>query len=121
MFLNLGIIGFGRIGKEVAKIALGIGMKVVANDGYVGEAIINVPFYYGQSIDVKIETEAFEEVIKLADFITLHVPNQEEYIIGDAQFKIMKDGVGIINAARGGVIDEVGLVKAIYQLRFSRR
>ena len=110
---TLGIIGFGRIGKEVAKIALGIGMKVVANDGYVGEAIIKVPFYNGQSIDVKIETESFEEVIKQADFITLHVPNQEDYIIGDKQFEMMKDGVGIINAARGGVIDEVALVNAI--------
>ena len=110
---TIGIIGFGRIGKEVAKIALGIGMKVIANDGYVGEAIINVPFYNGQSIDVKIETESFEEVIKQADFITLHVPNQEQYIIGETQFGLMKNGVGIINSARGGVIDEVALVNAI--------
>ncbi len=110
---TIGIIGFGRIGKEVAKIALGIGMKVIANDGYVGEAIINVAFYNGQSIDVKIETESFEEVIKQADFITLHVPNQEQYIIGETQFGLMKNGVGIINAARGGVIDEVALVNAI--------
>lgn len=110
---TLGIIGFGRIGKEVAKIALGIGMKVIANDGYVGEATINVPFYNGQSIDLKIETESFDEVLKQADFITLHVPNQEEYIIGDKQFEIMKDGVGVINAARGGVIDEVALINAI--------
>ena len=110
---TLGIVGVGRIGKEVAKIALGIGMKVIATDALVGEAVINVPFYNGQSIDIKIETEPIEDVLKHADFITLHVPNQEKYIVGAEQFESMKDGVGIINAARGGVIDEVALVNAI--------
>ena len=110
---TLGIIGLGRIGKEVAKIALGVGMKVIATDGYVNEATINLEFYNGQSIDITIETEPFEDVIKHSDFITLHVPNQDAYIIGDDQFNTMKDGVGIINAARGGVIDEVALVNAI--------
>lgn len=110
---TLGIIGLGRIGKEVAKIALGIGMKVIATDDYVDEANINLTFYNGQSINISIETESFDEVLKHSDFITLHVPNQEQYIIGEQQFNSMKDGVGIINAARGGVIDEVALVNAI--------
>lgn len=110
---TLGIIGFGRIGKEVAKIALGIGMKVIATDGFVDKAIINVPFYNGQSIDVNIETEPFNDILKHSDFITLHVPNQEAYVIGEEQFKSMKVGVGIINAARGGVVDEIALVDAI--------
>ena len=110
---TLGIVGVGRIGKEVAKIALGIGMKVIATDAFIGNATINVPFYNGQSIDIEIETQPISEVLKHADFITLHVPNQEEYIIGTEQFNSMKDGVGIINAARGGVIDEVALVTAI--------
>ena len=110
---TLGIVGVGRIGKEVAKIALGIGMKVIAADSFVGNATINVPFYNGQSIDIEIETEPISEVLKHADFITLHVPNQDNYIIGSDQFDSMKDGVGIINAARGGVIDEVALVNAI--------
>lgn len=110
---TLGIVGVGRIGKEVAKIALGIGMKVIATDAFVGNATINVPFYNGQSIDIEIETEPISEVLKHADFITLHIPNQDNYIIGDAQFNSMKDGVGIINAARGGLIDEVALVNAI--------
>mgnify|MGYP005988926363 CR=1 FL=1 len=110
---TLGIIGLGRIGKEVAKIALGIGMKVIATDDYVNEATIDISFYNGQSIAIALETEPFEEVLKESDFITLHVPNQEQYIIGDTQFNSMKEGVGIINAARGGVIDEVALVNAI--------
>jgi D-3-phosphoglycerate dehydrogenase len=110
---TLGIIGVGRIGKEVAKIALGIGMKVIATDVLVGKAMINVPFYNGQSIAIEIETEPISEVLKHADFITLHISNQEEYSIGTDQFNSMKDGVGIINTARGGVLDEVALVHAI--------
>ena len=110
---TLGIIGFGRIGREVAKIALGIGMKVIATDKFVGNATIKVEFYNGQFINVDIKTEPMKEVLKQSDFITLHVPAQKDYVIGEKQLEMMKDGAGIINAARGGVIDEVELVKAI--------
>lgn len=110
---TLGIVGFGRIGLEVAKIALGVGMKVIASDKFVEKATIKVEFYNGQFINVEIETLPMEEVLEQSDFITLHVPAQEEYVIGDKQFSQMKNGVGIVNAARGGVIDEVALVKAI--------
>lgn len=110
---TLGIIGFGRIGREVAKIALGIGMKVIASDKFVGKAEIKVDFYNGQFINVEIETEPVEDIFKHADFITLHVPAQKEYVIGKTQIAAMKDGVGIVNAARGGVIDEVALVEAL--------
>ncbi|GGG99222.1 3-phosphoglycerate dehydrogenase [Polaribacter pacificus] len=110
---TLGIIGFGRIGKEVAKIALGIGMKVIATDAIIGKSSINISFYNGQSIDVEIETQSIAEVLKQADFITVHVPNQGKHLIGTKEFEAMKDGVGIINTARGGVIDEVALVNAI--------
>lgn len=110
---TLGIIGFGRIGQAVAKIALGLGMKVIASDKYVGEAVIRVDFYNGQFINVDIVTEPIEDLFKHADFITLHVPSQEGYVIGRDELKIMKDNVGIVNAARGGVIDEVALVEAL--------
>lgn len=110
---TLGIIGFGRIGREVAKIGLGIGMKVIASDKYVGKADIKVEFYNGQFINVEIETEPTKEILKQADFISLHLPAQKEYVIGEKEFNMMKDGVGIINAARGGVVDEVALVKAL--------
>ena len=110
---TLGIIGFGRIGREVAKIALGVGMKVIASDKFVGKAEIKVEFYNGQFINVEIETEPMKAVLQHSDFITLHVPAQAEYVIGKRQFKLMKEGVGLINAARGGVIDEVALIKAI--------
>lgn len=110
---TLGIIGFGRIGQAVAKIALGLGMKVIASDKYVGEAVIRVDFYNGQFINVDIVTEPLEDLFRHSDFITLHVPAQDGYVIGKEELKIMKDDVGIVNAARGGVIDEVALVEAL--------
>ena len=110
---TIGIIGFGRIGREVAKIALGVGMKVIASDKFVGNANIKVEFYNGQFINVEIDTEPMEDVLKHSDFITLHVPAQTKYVIGKKEFEIMKDGVGIVNAARGGVIDEVALISAL--------
>jgi len=110
---TIGIIGFGRIGQEVAKIALGVGMKVIASDIFVDKTTIKVVFYNGQFINVEIETEPIEDILKHSDFITLHVPAQKKYVIGKAQFEMMKDGVAIINAARGGVIDEVALISAL--------
>lgn len=110
---TLGIIGFGRIGKAVAKIALGMGMKVIASDKFVGNAEIKVDFYNGQFINVDIITEPMEDIFRHADFITLHVPSQDGYVIGEAEFSAMKDGVGIINCARGGIINEVELIAAL--------
>lgn len=111
---TLGIIGFGRIGKEVARMGLGLGMRVIAADKFIGDAEIKVDFYNGQFINVKIETEPLEAVLKEADFLTLHVPAQENgYVIDDAKFELMKENVGIINASRGGIINEVALLKAL--------
>jgi D-3-phosphoglycerate dehydrogenase len=110
---TLGVIGFGRIGQEVAKIAIGCGMKVIASDPFMEKATIDVPFFDGQSASFTIETIEKEAVLKEADFITLHVPAQKEYVIGKSEFAMMKDGAGIVNAARGGVIDEVALVDAL--------
>ncbi|WP_395077537.1 D-2-hydroxyacid dehydrogenase [Flavobacterium sp.] len=110
---TIGIIGFGRIGQSVAKMALGLGMKVIAADSFVGKAEIRVEFYNGQFINVEIFTEPVEELLKHADFISLHVPAQKDYIIGKNEFSMMKDGVGIINCSRGGIINEVELIAAL--------
>ncbi len=110
---TLGIIGFGRIGQAVAKIALGLGMRVIAADKFVGSGEIRVDFYNGQFINVEILTEQMEDIFKHADFISLHVPSQEGYLIDAAEFESMKDGVGIINCSRGGVINEVALINAL--------
>ncbi len=110
---TLGIIGFGRIGQAVAKMALGLGMKVIAADKFVHKAEVKVEFYNGQFINVEFEMEPLEDVFKHSDFITLHVPAQDGYVIGESEFGLMKDNVGIVNCARGGVIDEVALVAAL--------
>jgi D-3-phosphoglycerate dehydrogenase len=111
---TIGIIGFGRIGKAVARMALGLGMRVIASDKFVGKGEVTVDFYNGQYINVEIITEPVEDILRHADFITLHVPAQEGgYIIGEAEFDTMKDGVGIINCSRGGVVDEVALIEAL--------
>ena len=110
---TLGIIGFGRIGKAVAKIGLGLGMRVIASDKFVGNAEIKVDFYNGQFINVDIVTEPMEDIFRHSDFISLHVPAQDGYVIGKAEFDLMKENVGIVNASRGGVINEVELIEAL--------
>lgn len=110
---TLGVIGFGRIGQATARIALGVGMKVIYFDPYTTEAELSISFYDGQTVSFKLESVSKEEVLKQADFISLHVPAQKEYVIGKAEFDLMKEGSAIVNAARGGVIDEVALVDAL--------
>ncbi len=110
---TMGIIGFGRIGQEVAKIALGVGMNVVASDKYIDSAAVEVALFNGSSIQVDINSIPLHEVLKQSDFISLHVPAQKDYVVGAKEFGMMKDGSAIINAARGGVIDEVALVNAL--------
>ena len=110
---TLGIIGFGRIGQEVAKIALGVGMEVKASDKFINDVEVPVTLFNGDSINVNVETIHSSEVLKSSDFISLHVPAQKDYVIGKKEFAIMKDGAAIINAARGGIIDELALVNAL--------
>ena len=110
---TLGIIGFGRIGQEVAKIALGIGMKVIATDKFLDKATVEISISTGQSIKAEIIIQPFDKLITNSDFISLHVPAQEEYVIDSNVISKMKKGAGIITAARGGIIDEVALVKAL--------
>ena len=110
---TLGILGFGRIGQEVAKIGLGIGMNIVFYDLHNKEANIKIDFFDGSFKEFILKSSSFEELLNKSDFISLHVPAQKDYIIGDEEFSKMKDGSGIINAARGGVIDEESLIKHI--------
>lgn len=116
---TLGIIGFGRIGQEVAKIALGCGMNVITCDPLVDNATIKVEFFDGQFIEMEIFTRPLEEVLKQSDFISIHVPSQKNYVIGEKEIESMKDGAGIINVARGGLIDEVALIDALESNKLS--
>lgn len=100
---TLGLIGFGRIAKEVAKRAVAFGMKVIYYDICTTEN------------NEKFICTNKESVLRKSDFISLHIPYKkgEPYIIGEKEFEIIKDGAYIINCARGGVIDEDALVKAL--------
>ena len=110
---TIGIIGFGRIGQEVAKIALGVGMRVIAADKFMETATVQVALFDGQTVDVDIKIQSQESLLVESDFVSLHVPAQKDYVIGSNEFNQMKDGAAIVNAARGGVIDEVALLKAL--------
>ena len=110
---TLGIIGFGRIGQATAKISLGLGMKVLAFDPFIEKTTISIEFFDNQTIDFQIKTVSKENLLQESDFISLHVPAQKEFVIGEAEFKLMKDGAALINAARGGVVNEVALVSAL--------
>jgi len=116
---TLGILGFGRIGQATAKIGIGVGMRVVAYDPFLDSAHVELDFFDGQNVNFTIDTISKEDVLKQADFISLHVPAQKEYVIGEKEFAIMKDGAGIVNAARGGVIDEKALIAAIESNKIS--
>lgn len=106
---TIGIIGFGRIGQAVAKIAIGCGMQVLAFDPFLNEVALELDII---GLDPKpslhITTSSMEELLKNSDFITVHVPGGK--LIGTAEFSQMKDGVILLNAARGGVIDEAALL-----------
>ena len=110
---TMGLIGFGRIGQETAKIALGVGMHVVAHDPFMNKAEVKVVLGNGVAVDVAIEIDSFESVLKEADFISLHVPAQDKPVIGKKELAMMKKGAGLVNAARGGVIDEEALLDAL--------
>jgi D-3-phosphoglycerate dehydrogenase len=103
---TLGIVGLGRIGTEVAKRALSFGMRVVAFDPYLS---------FEKAKALGIESVSMEELFKQADYITVHTPLTDEtkHAISDKQFGMMKKGVRILNCARGGIVDEAALVKAI--------
>jgi D-3-phosphoglycerate dehydrogenase / 2-oxoglutarate reductase len=103
---TLGVIGLGRIGKHVARIAKGFGMKVVAYDPFTSAE---------QAKELGIETASLDDVFAAADFLTIHTPVTDDTrgLIGTEAFAKMKRGVRLVNCARGGLVDENALLKAI--------
>ena len=110
---TIGIIGFGRIGQEVAKIAIGIGMKVLFSDKFINEQEIELKYFDNQKLNFKLNSTKIDELLKSSDFVTLHVPASDKYLIDKKEINLMKDGSGIVNLARGGVINEEELLKAL--------
>jgi D-3-phosphoglycerate dehydrogenase len=112
---TLGLIGFGRIAKETASIALGCGMKIIAFDPYISEGDVPAKLHpsYDNNFKINVKTTTKEEVLAESDFISLHIPGGQGYVLDASEFEQMKDGVGIVNCARGGTISENALIDAI--------
>lgn len=111
---TLGIIGFGRSGQAVARIAIGLGMRVLAYDPNVQETVITLSFFDGQETSFTVKTVAKEQLLMESDFITLNnSPADGGYVLDEEEFRMMKDGVGVINLSRGGALNEVALIEAI--------
>jgi D-3-phosphoglycerate dehydrogenase len=114
---TLGIIGFGRIGQSLASYAIGCGMNVIAVGKYAETVEVEIPLMHGldnPKVIVTVSTDLEENLGKM-DYISLHVPKQDDgsAVIGVKQFEAMKNGVRIVNASRGGVIDESALLDAL--------
>ncbi|HWL00313.1 MAG TPA: NAD(P)-dependent oxidoreductase, partial [Parapedobacter sp.] len=110
---TLGVIGFGRIGRETAKVGLGLGMDVIVSDLFEVPASLPLELSGGVTVDIPIRQVESTELLQQADFISLHVPFTDKPIIGKAEFELLKPGVGLVNASRGGVIDELALIEAL--------
>lgn len=111
---TLGVIGFGSIGQEVVKMGISLGMKVKVLTRKPKTKVLTLEFFDGQSLNFEItSTNDMDEFLKDTDFISLNTPKTNEYIIDTPQFEKMKDGVYIVNTARGGVMNEVSLIDFI--------
>lgn len=113
---TLGIVGFGRIGQSLASYALGCGMNVLAVDHH--EKNVEIPIQIGNGTEVKVTlktTTSLDSILANCDFISLHVPKQADgsAVFGQREFAMMKKGVRLVNAARGGVINETALLEAL--------
>lgn len=111
---TLGVIGFGSIGKEVIKIGIGLGMKIKVFNRNPRTEKLTLEFFNGQTLDIEItSTNDMEGFLKDVDFLSINTPKTDGYIIDTPEFKLMKEGIFIVNTARGGVINEVTLLEAI--------
>ena len=111
---TLGVIGFGSIGQEVAKMGISLGMKVMVLTRKPQTKTLTLEFFDGQSVSFEVtSTNDMDAFLTEADFISLNTPKTNEYIIDTPQFEKMKDGVYIVNTARGGVMNEVALIDFI--------
>ncbi|MBS1526338.1 MAG: D-2-hydroxyacid dehydrogenase [Bacteroidetes bacterium] len=110
---TLGIVGFGRIGREVAKIAIGVGMDVIAYDLYPFNPELELVLGGGIHVKASVTPVSLEEVITKSDFITLHTPFIDKALLGKEELARTKKGVGLVNISRGGLIDELALVDAL--------
>ena len=109
---KIGIIGFGRIGKAVARIAYSLGMKVQIHDPFMKNPDFSIEFSDGQKINTTAKSLKLNEILKTSDIITLHIGGTKE-IIGEKDIALMKPGSFLVNTSRGGVINEEALDLAL--------
>ena len=111
---TLGIVGFGRIGRSLASYALGCGMNVMAHDPFVSNGTVELNVG-GQTISVDCPRLDLNELLKNSDMVSVHVPAQSDgsAVIGDKEIATMKRGAFLVNAARGGSVDEDALMSAL--------
>lgn len=111
---TLGVIGFGAIGQEVIKIGISLGMKVKVLTRAPRTEKISLDFFDGQTLNFDItSTNNWNEFLENVEFLSINTPKTKEYIIDTPQFEMMKDGIFIVNTARGGVLNEVTLLDFI--------
>lgn len=110
---TLGVIGMGKIGMEVTKIGISLGMKVLCYNRTPKTETVTLDFFDGQSLDFQLTSCSLDEVLANADFISINTAKTPQYILDTPEFSKMKDGVFIVNAARGGVLNEVTLLDFI--------
>jgi D-3-phosphoglycerate dehydrogenase len=110
---TIGILGFGRIGREVAKVAIGLGMDVLAYDLFPFNPEVELTLGGGIQVKAAVKVATKEEVIAQSDFISLHVPFTDKPVLGVEELAQVKKGVGLVNCSRGGTIDELALVDAL--------
>lgn len=110
---TIGVLGFGSIGKEVAKLAYANGMHVVTVKRKNSANKLQLDFADGQHIEIKVPMFSLEEVLKQSDIISIHTPALGNYLIGSDEIEKMKDGASIINTARGGLLDEKAALEAL--------
>jgi len=112
---TLGLVGYGGIAQEMAKLAVGCGMKViVSRKKDVESNLLTLTFFDGQEATFSIPNVSFDTLLSQSDFISLHVPSDAGKLIDKKALEKMKDGVGIINTARGEIMDEAALLEGIH-------
>lgn len=113
---TLGVIGFGRIGRETARIAIGAGMNVVAHDPFLESAEVELKFHPEikmDSVKIPVPVMSKDELLAKSDFVTLHMPGGGKTVIGEHEISMMKKGAVLVNCARGGVVDEKAMNEAL--------
>ena len=113
---TLGIIGMGRIGKEVAKIGLGLGMKVIAHDVHPGniEVLMDIADHH---FTITIPNYSLDDFLPQVDFLSLHIPGTKDNkpVLGSQELEKLKRGSALVNTSRGGLVDEEALIRALDQ------